>query len=70
MAIRVLQDLLDKEMDRKEFLTHAGAAVLALVGIAGLLKSLNDIGHKSVSSGYGSGSYGGGSGSILKSKKG
>lgn len=69
VAIEILDELLEKEMDRKEFLRHAGAAALALVGIAGLLKSFNDMTHKSVSSGYGSGAYGGAANSLSKTKK-
>lgn len=35
-----LQALLDKEVSRKDFLLHVGAAILAMIGISSLLKSL------------------------------
>ncbi len=55
-----LSELLDTEMDRKEFLAYAGATVLAVVGVSGLLKMLTaPLKSKSVSSGYGSSVYGG-----------
>ena len=55
-----VKQLLSKEMDRREFLAHVGAGVLAVVGITGLLKNLNDFrGKNHVSSGYGSSIYGG-----------
>ncbi len=58
-----LQKLFDKEMNRKEFLAHLGAAGLTIVGVSGLLKSLLNYSSKPrqhVSDGYGSSSYGGG----------
>jgi hypothetical protein len=70
MAIQVLDELLDKEMDRREFLAHAGAAALAVIGVAGLLKSLSNMNSKQVSNGYGSGVYGGSANSLDKVKRG
>lgn len=67
MALKVVDDLLEKEMDRKQFLAHAGAAVLAVVGISSVLKSLKGISHESASNGYGSSTYGG---ALNKNKKG
>ncbi len=58
-----LQLLLDKEMSRKEFLQHIGAAILIFFGISGLLKALT---HQQTSTAqprdmsYGSSAYGGG----------
>ena len=47
-------------MNRKEFLLHLGAGALTIVGISGLLKTLNGFSTKpKVSSGYGSSPYGG-----------
>jgi hypothetical protein len=57
-----LQTLLNKEMSRKEFLQHVGAALLMLFGISGLINSLT---HKTTQTnrvqniGYGSSAYGG-----------
>jgi arginine exporter protein ArgO len=57
--------LLNKEVSRKEFLQHVGIAILALIGVGGLLKTLsesskNQLQQSSQSGfGYGSGTYGG-----------
>ena len=59
--VGAFDDLLPKEMDRKQFLQHVGAGVLAVVGVSGLIKALTDP-HKQrskTSSGFGMGSYGG-----------
>lgn len=55
-----LNMLLEKEMDRREFLRHVGVGLVALTGVAGILKALN--GASSTprrTSGYGSSAYGG-----------
>jgi hypothetical protein len=55
-----IKQLLEKDMNRKEFLLHLGAGALTIVGISGLLKTLNGFSTKpKVSSGYGSSPYGG-----------
>lgn len=62
------QDLLQTEMDRREFLAYLGATLLAVVGISGLLRSLTNPtllrpswpGQAPSSNGYGGGTYGGG----------
>lgn len=54
---RPLDDLLAKEMDRKQFLAHLGGGFLALIGITSLIKALTSHGKRE--SGYGSGPYGG-----------
>ncbi len=62
MAQKNLQKLLDKQMNRKQFLAHVGAGALLVTGVSGLLKNLVDFGGKprsSVAGGYGSSSYGG-----------
>lgn len=58
-AKKQLEQLLSKQVDRKEFLTHVGAAGLGIIGVTGLLKALNDSQSKPHSSGYGSSPYGG-----------
>ncbi|HMH70095.1 MAG TPA: hypothetical protein VK502_01755 [Candidatus Saccharimonadales bacterium] len=57
-----MQTLLQKEMDRKDFLKHVGIGFAAIVGITTVLKtvtSLSGNGQKQ-SVGYSSGVYGGG----------
>lgn len=61
MNLKPIQQLLETEMDRKEFLTYVGASVLAVIGISGILKSLAppaNPGKRNVSSGYGGSVYG------------
>lgn len=54
-----LQELLDKQVDRKDFLKHLGFGIVALTGVTALTKSLNGFGVKHQTSGFGAGSYGG-----------
>ena len=54
-----VQKLMAKEVDRKQFLLHAGAVVLTLTGVSGLIKALTDPTTRESGRGYGSGSYGG-----------
>jgi hypothetical protein len=59
-----VNQLLQKEMDRKDFLRHIGVAAAIVIGIPALLKALSQLqsgsATKSVSSfGYGSSPYGG-----------
>lgn len=56
-----ITQLLEREMDRKGFLKHLGAAVIALTGVTALINSLakqptNQAGQ---AFGYGDGAYGG-----------
>jgi len=51
-------------MDRREFLMHIGALLLAVIGVASLLKTLSDPHPLKKSIGFGSGSYGGKKGSL------
>lgn len=60
-----LQAIMDKEMNRREFLGYIGAGILAVVGISGMIKALlsHDNRHQTaqiVNHGYGSTAYGGG----------
>lgn len=58
-----LQELMQKEMSRKEFLRIVGAGVLGIIGVTGLLQNLHKLAgahtkqNQSVS-GYGSSPYG------------
>lgn len=63
MPNTLFEQLLAKEMTRKEFLLHLGLLLLAITGISGLLRTVANPNllnaHKHVSSGFGSGTYGG-----------
>lgn len=55
--------LINKEMDRKEFLKYGAGVALAVVGITGLLNTLFNVGGTSESEqsgfvGYGGSTYG------------
>lgn len=55
-----LDNLLQKQMDRRDFLKHVGIGFVALTGMAALVKTLNAIsGHKVQTNGYGAQVYGG-----------
>lgn len=51
-------DLLNKKMDRKEFLGYVGATTLAVTGVSALVNNVVDP-SKSSSKGYGQSVYGG-----------
>lgn len=61
-----LRTILEKEVTRREFLVHVGTAILAVVGITGVLKRLTDSYHPSrdpsgkKAGDYGYNTYGGG----------
>jgi len=60
MNTKPIKQLMAKNMDRKEFLVHVGVGAMAVIGITGLLKTLNAFStHSKVDSGYGSSAYGG-----------
>ncbi len=65
MNLKPVQQLLETEMDRKEFLAYLGASILAVVGISGLAKTLLPTANKQSSAqsnkkvGYGNSTYGG-----------
>lgn len=50
--------ILDKEMDRKDFIKHLGLGLLALTGLSAVLQTLAPQ-HQRRSSGYGGSAYGG-----------
>ena len=58
-VVKVVDDLLGQEVDRKRFLIQSGGVVLALVGVSGVLKALTEAPKPSSRLGYGSGNYGG-----------
>lgn len=60
MAQKVIQTILSKPMNRREFLAHVGAGALTVVGVSGLIRTLSEYtGKPHRISGYGSTSYGG-----------
>lgn len=58
-----IQAIIEKPMNRKEFLGYIGVAILGVIGVTGMLKSLahhNGVSSSNiVSDGYGSTNYGG-----------
>lgn len=60
VKMELVQDLLDREMTRMEFFQLAGAGLLAIVGVTGLLNNLSSISTKRSGSGmgYGGSTYG------------
>lgn len=56
------QALLNKEMDRKDFLKHVGIAALLVTGVSAVIGGLGQVGRSNVavqSRGYGGSPYGG-----------
>jgi predicted tellurium resistance membrane protein TerC len=59
-----LQTILEKEMNRKQFLGYIGAAILAAIGVTGMIKALTHHDSQQPKAGladhnYGGQSYGG-----------
>lgn len=57
-----MQKLLQKEMDRKDFLKHVGIGFAAIMGVTTVLKTINTLSgndQKKQTVGYSSGAYGG-----------
>ena len=53
-------EILQKRMDRKDFLKHVGIGVAALTGVTALIKTLNPGSSvKEATGGYGASAYGG-----------
>ncbi|MCL5407343.1 MAG: hypothetical protein M1429_02525 [Patescibacteria group bacterium] len=63
--MNLFKELLEKEMDRREFLVHIGALLLAVIGISALLRTLSNPHLLKKTNGFGSNSYGGKEG-VLK----
>jgi len=57
-----MHNLLQKEMDRKDFIKHVGVGFAAIVGITTVLKTISTMGgsQKQAAAGYGASVYGGG----------
>lgn len=54
-----VDSLLQKKMDRKDFLKHVGIGFVVLTGATTLIKTLNSLGSQPQNRGYGSAAYGG-----------
>lgn len=56
------QELLNKKMDRRDFLRHVGIGALLLFGLGSIIKTLTtaerNVAEKKTTTGYGSGAYG------------
>lgn len=58
---KIIDTVVNKEMTRKEFLATVGVGLVSLTGLSSILKLLNggkSMPRHTVSSGYGSSSYG------------
>lgn len=53
------QNLLSKEMDRRDFLKHVGVGFVALTGVATLVKTMGGFSAGKRVGGYGGSAYGG-----------
>lgn len=56
------ENLLDAQVDRREFLAYCGATLLGVFGVSSLLNTLTKTtptNNRSVSNGYGSNTFGG-----------
>ena len=54
-----LSNILEKEIDRRDFLKHVGIALLAVSGVTTLTKTLSNFGGRAQPHGYSAGVYGG-----------
>ena len=66
-----INDLLQQEMDRKDFLKHMGVAAVALIGVPAVIKALSQSAaqpsaQSAKNMGYGSSAYGGSTSSLKK----
>ena len=52
-----MQTLLQKKMDRRQFLKHVGVGFIAILGVGALLRTLQTLGGSE--KGYSAGTYGG-----------
>ncbi len=58
MLSKSFTELLEKEVDRKEFLLYAGLILLTITGLTGMMKNISTIIHPKAQQGFGRGSYG------------
>lgn len=55
-----LEELLQKRMDRKDFIKHLAVGFAALTGVSAILKTLSGLSSQRQANTYGSSAYGGG----------
>ncbi|HEU5122373.1 MAG TPA: twin-arginine translocation signal domain-containing protein [Candidatus Saccharimonadales bacterium] len=66
-----MQALLQKKMDRRDFIKHVGIGFVALLGLSAVLRALSSMNGTSKSTvGYSGGVYGGRDASTNQSKQG
>jgi len=56
--MNTLQAILEKDMDRREFLLYTGLILITITGIAGMTKSVQNIFNQRTDKGFGSNPYG------------
>jgi len=60
---KTLQQIMQKDMDRKDFIQHVGIGFVAIAGVTTALKSLSQFGSsggsRQMPAGYGASAYGG-----------
>ena len=54
-----VQTLLQKKMDRREFIKHVGIGFAALIGVSAVLRTMSSLGGNKQTPGYSAGVYGG-----------
>lgn len=54
-----VQALLQKKMDRREFIKHVGIGFAALLGVSAVLRTMSSLGNNKQTVGYSGGVYGG-----------
>ena len=54
-----VQTLLQKKMDRREFIKHVGIGFAALIGVSAVLRTMSSLGGNKQTTGYSAGTYGG-----------
>lgn len=55
-----VQALMQKEMDRRDFIKHVGIGFAAILGITTILRTMNSLGsNQKQTVGYSAGAYGG-----------
>lgn len=64
-----VQTLLQKKMDRREFIKHVGIGFAALIGVSAVLRTMSSMGGNKQQVGYGSSVYGGSKDSTSASPK-
>jgi hypothetical protein len=58
MSIQPLNDLLAKEVNRKEFLLYFGLFLVTVTGVSGIVKNVSSLSQPKATQGFGSKPYG------------